>query len=51
MTGLKIEIHLDFPLDQTVRVGVPVNTEKEESFPLLVITIVCIQNLEKEINM
>ena len=37
--------YLNLPLDQAVGIGVPVNTEQEEPLPLLVITIVCIQNL------
>ena len=37
--------YLNLPLDQAVGIGVPVNTEQEEPLPLLVLTIVCIQNL------
>ena len=38
--------HLNLPLNQSVGVGVTVNTQQEETLSLLVITIVCIQNLK-----
>ena len=40
--------NLDLPLDQRVGVGVAVNAEQQEPLPLLVITIVGIQNLPKQ---
>ncbi len=37
--------HLDFPLDQRVRVGIPVHAKEQESLTLLIVAVVGVQHL------